>query len=62
MKIKLTWLLIILPIIALIITIACGVPVLGWVSWLLNLISKMFGWVGWLCGWLQDMIGKGIFG
>ena len=56
---KLSWLLIVLPLLALVITLACGVPVLDWVAWLLNMISKLFSWVGWLCGWVQDLIDKG---
>lgn len=46
----------VLPIIALIITLACGVPVLDWVAWLFNLIAKLFSGMGWCCGWLQDLI------
>ena len=46
----------VLPIIALIITLACGVPVLDWVAWLFNLIAKLFSGIGWCCGRLQDLI------
>ena len=59
---KLTWLWVVLPILAFIITVACGIPALGWASWLLNMISKIFNWVGWFCGWLQGWIDKGFFG
>lgn len=53
---KILWLLFVLPIIATIIALFCGVPVLNWVAWLFNLIAKLFSGVGWCCGWLQDLI------
>lgn len=53
---KLLWLLIVLPIIAAIIALVCGVPVLNWVAWLFDLIAKLFSGMGWCCARLQDLI------
>lgn len=55
---SLLWLLIVVPILALIIALCCGAPVLDWVALVLNGIGKAFCWVGWLCGWLQGLIGR----
>lgn len=56
------FLLIVIPIIAIILSLVCGLPALDWVGWLFDVIANLFGAVGKLCRWVQDMINWGIIG
>jgi len=48
--------LIILPILALVIALFCGVPALDWLGFLFKIIAKLFSGVGRCCEKLQDWI------
>lgn len=55
----LIFLLIVLPILALVLSL-CGLPALDGVAWLLNFIGGLFSKVGESCHWIQTLINNGI--
>ena len=57
---NLAWLLVVVPILALIIVLACHQPALDWVAMVFEFIANLFTKVGKACRWLQQLISQGI--
>ena len=56
----LVWLLVVVPILALIIALAYHQPALDWIAMVFEFIANLFTKVGKACRWLQQLISRGI--